>query len=181
MVVSHTATLAFRSRGLLGGKVRVSPEALRALSSAQERLPPSVSLVVTRGLEQTSAGFRTFHRIRRAIGAFLFGLLFPGRKRELGEIFGANGHDISGDHIDVTIEVDGRAVNFLPFGVFTPLRVQRYRKHKYEAILGLVYEELERAGFLLHVNETEALQIHCDLHPIKPDQRESRNISYDRG
>lgn len=36
--------------------------------------------------------------------------------------FGANGHDIDGRHIDVSVVLHGKRLRLLPLGVFTPPR-----------------------------------------------------------
>jgi len=157
------STITFRARSYFSKEVKVSPEALSALIDVQLKLPSHVTLVVTRGLEEISPCFRILHRVRRRLGALLFCFLYPKRKNEVPQIFGSNGHDVCGDHIDIDVLVDGRRITLLPLGVFTPLTLLRKRHKQYQKELALVYSELEKGGFTIHRNETEAAQIHCDF------------------
>lgn len=156
-------TILFRSRSYFSKTVKVSPNALLALISVQAKLPCHITLVVTRGLEETSPCFRTLHKTRRWFGALLFRRLYPSRRGEVPQIFGSNGHDVSGDHIDIDVLVGGKRITLLPFGVFTPLTLLKRRHARYQKELATVYSELQGAGFKIHSNETEAAQIHCDF------------------
>jgi hypothetical protein len=96
-------------------------------------------------------------------------LLFSTRHNEVDEIFGANGHDLDGTHVDISIELDGRRLSFLPVSVFTPLRWQARRVKKYRLLLEDVRGALSICGFQIHQNPTESLQVHCDFVRLNPN------------
>ncbi len=79
--------------------------------------------------------------------------------------FGANGHDIDGRHIDVSVVLHGKRLRLLPLGVFTPPRWQDRRTARHAEAIACVKRSLQHCGFALHHNPTEALQIHCDYRP----------------
>jgi len=150
------------------GSVRLSDGALTRLEDAQRRLAPlGIRLVLTRGYEQRGA-LNWLHGIARGVGARCFRLVYPGRAQETGEIFTPNGHDHGGDAIDVSIIHAGKRLSLLPWGVFTPYRVLSARRRRHEAVLTAVWTALTEAGFAVHANPTEALQIHCEVRVAAP-------------
>lgn len=144
-------------------RIRIDPLALQALRRAQASLPDQVRMIVTRGYEPAGASLGTARMAFRALGVLAFSVLYPSRRHEIADIFGANGHDVDGTHVDVSIHLAGRRVRLLPLGVFTPLWLQRRRRGKFAPALRAVRAGLRRAGFTLHRNRTERAQMHCDL------------------
>ncbi|BCT33838.1 hypothetical protein PproGo58_33330 [Pseudomonas protegens] len=132
------------------------------LLKVQSSLPRSVQLLVTRGYERKSSYLGFFRTLSRWLGIRLFCLCYPGRKEELEDIFGSNGHDVDGTHIDVSIVFNGKRLRFLPLGVFTPPARQQQLQGRYSAVVDEVKNLLKRHGFEIHRNHTESLQIHCD-------------------
>lgn len=122
-----------------------------------------LALVLTRGFESRGRLIRAGHYLARIIGMALFGLVYPHRLGETRAIFSPNGHDRTGDCIDVGIVDRGHALNLLPFGVFTPLWLIRKNTRMYQRELQQTWSALEAAGFVIHANVTEAMQIHCEL------------------
>lgn len=144
-------------------KVLISSKALHGLVAAQDMLSAhNLTLVLTRGYESRGKIIRIAHRLARIIGTALFCLAYPHRFRESSSIFSPNGHDRSGDCIDVGIVHNGDALKLLPFGVFTPLWLIRKTKRTYHRELTLAWSALEKAAFTIHGNATEAMQIHCE-------------------
>ncbi len=145
------------------GSVLLSDLALIRLEEAQARLTPlRLKLVLTRGYEERSP-LNRLHGVARLVGSGLFRLLYPRRADERFEIFSPNGHDHGGNAIDVSIVQDGRILSFLPWGVFTPSLTLDKKRREHEPVLAAVWAALTEAGFRIHPNPTEALQIHCDL------------------
>ncbi len=142
--------------------VFVEERALRALDRTQAVLPAHIKLIVTRGYEPARSGLGRLRTLFRIAGIMTFVVLFPHRRSEIVPIFGANGHDIDGTHVDLSIELDGKRLRFLPLGVFTPIWLQEriYRRHAVH--VDCVRRELVQNGFAIHSNGTEAFQIHCD-------------------
>ena len=100
--------------------VYISNEVYGALVRAQERLSShQIKLILTRGYENQGNVLRILHSFARKIGAILFCSIYPKRRSEVGEIFSPNGHDISGDSIDVGFMHNEKIVSLLPCGVFT--------------------------------------------------------------
>ncbi|HCP9006080.1 TPA: hypothetical protein OF588_004432, partial [Escherichia coli] len=95
----------------------------------------------------------------------LFRACYPQRQDEVDAIFGANGHDIDGRHVDVSLVLHGERLRLLPLGVFTPPRWQHRRVARYAEPVARAKRSLQHCGFELHHNPTEALQIHCDYLP----------------
>lgn len=93
----------------------------------------------------------------------LFRAVYFKRRAEIPEIFGANGHDVDGTHVDVSIRFNGRRLRFLRLGVFTPRAWQENAVRRYQPFVAIVKSTLREGGFHIHRNETESLQIHCDL------------------
>ena len=122
-----------------------------------------LALVLTRGFESRGRLIRMGHYLARILGMVLFGLVYPHRLREIGAIFSPNGHDRTGDSIDVGILDQGHALDLLPFGVFTPLWLIKKNRRAYQRELRQTWSALESAGFVIHVNITQAMQIHCEL------------------
>lgn len=143
--------------------VRIDSVALEKLQRIQARLPDAVSMIVTRGYEPAAASLGMARRVFRGLGIVAFSLLYRRRRGEIADIFGANGHDIDGTHLDVSIRWDGRRIRLLPLGVFTPPWWQRRRRRKFSPALRVVRAGLRREGFVLHRNRTERAQMHCDL------------------
>lgn len=150
--------------------VTVDDRAYHALQCAAAMLPDGVQLILTRGYEPKRSRLGRLRILFRSGGILAFKILFPHRRNEIGPIFGANGHDIDGTHIDVSIEENGKRLRFLPLGVFTPIRVQGILYNKHAKIVDSVRAALIASGFLIHPNHTESFQIHCDFigHP-EPD------------
>jgi hypothetical protein len=145
--------------------VQVDPLVLRKLEQIERQLPAEISLILTRGYEQRSSTLGFARNAFRALGIGMFGLCFPARRNEIADIFGSNGHDVDGTHVDVSFVLNGRRARMLPLGVFTPPALQRRRVRRYASALALVNAALFREGFRVHRNATESLQIHCDLAP----------------
>ncbi|WID96069.1 hypothetical protein QO058_25575 [Bosea vestrisii] len=139
--------------------------ALEKLRAVQSKLPAGLGLILTRGYEAKSSNLGLARRQLRAAGIMLFKLFYPQRRNELLEIFGSNGHDVDGNHVDVSISLNGRRVELLPLSVFTPEAWQQRRVRKSAGAVELVQAALKDAGFRIHRNPTESLQIHCDLIP----------------
>lgn len=141
--------------------VKISSESLERVCLAQSLLPSNLQLVLTRGFESSGILRDSIRYFMRYLGAFLFKLLYPSRKDEVKEIFGSNGHDYDGNHIDVSVLKDDELLRFLPLSVFTPLSVASKQDHS--ETLDIVWRSLTTAGFSIHGNPGEARQIHCDL------------------
>ena len=155
--------------------VTVDDRAYHALQCAAAMLPDGVQLILTRGYEPKRSHLGRLRILFRAGGILAFTILFPHRRNEIGPIFGANGHDIDGTHIDVSIEINGKRLRFLPLGVFTPIRVQKILYDKHAKIVDSVRAALIASGFLIHPNHTESFQIHCDFMGCpEPDGGHSR-------
>lgn len=168
--VSNLLSLAHDTRGDLhicprwpARRVHVDELALRKLAAAQATLPQGITLILTRGYEPKAARIGMARRQFRAVGTRVFRMCYPARTGEIADIFGSNGHDIDGTHIDVSFRVNGHRVRMLPLGVFTPPALQKRRAKRYAAALAAVNSALLEQGFRLHRNPTERLQIHCDL------------------
>ena len=144
-------------------KVLVSPVALEKLQIVEAELPFEISLLLTRGYEPRASGLGLLRKHSRRVGIALFKIVYGNRRHEAEDIFGANGHDIDGTHLDVSLAVNGNRVRALPLSVFTPVFWQRRRVGKYAQHIEVVKRVLVRHGFRIHHNETESNQIHCDL------------------
>ncbi|WP_230942356.1 hypothetical protein [Burkholderia stagnalis] len=143
--------------------VHVDERVLGKLQAIQAELPAELDLILTRGYEPPTSGLGHARRRFRALGIGMFRVLYPDRRNELADIFGSNGHDIDGTHIDVSFSLNGRRVRMLPLGVFTPPFWQRRRMRRCAPALAQINSALIRQGFRIHSNPTESLQIHCDL------------------
>ncbi len=144
--------------------VLISERALAQLEAAQievHREIENVRLILTRGYETYYA--TTARKIPRMLGSFLFATIYPSRRNECAEIFSPNGHDESGDHVDVSIEISGRKLGLLPFGVWTSSERLDSIQEENNLILSNVWAALRKSGFQIHTNRTESFQIHCDL------------------
>jgi hypothetical protein len=137
--------------------------AWQKLAQVQTKLPQHVQIIVTRGYEPAVAALGFARRLFRRMGIIAFSILYRHRRHEIADIFGANGHDIDGTHVDVSVLLYGRRVRLLPLGVFTPLWLQSKRKNEVITAIHEVQAALRRGGFALHRNDTERLQMHCDL------------------
>lgn len=145
-------------------KVFISDEAFRRLTAAQGMLSDhGLTLVLRRGYESRGKLVRVAHRLARAVGMMVFCLAYPHRCRERRAIFSPNGHDRSGDCIDVGLVHRGKTLTLLPLGVFTPRWLIRRVQRVHQRELALVWSVLPSAGFNVHHNPTEALQIHCEV------------------
>lgn len=144
-------------------QVRISTMAWERLLTAQDQLPAGIRLIVTRGYEPRASRLGISRKLFRAVGINFFRHVYKTRRNEVDEIFGTNGHDVDGNHIDVSVELNQHRLRFLPLGVFTSLAWQKRRTRKFEAELNKVKTALAGQGFCIHKNETESLQIHCDL------------------
>lgn len=147
--------------------VELSRRAWLSLQKAAANLPDTTSLILTRGYEAPHARLGLARRIFRQLGMGLFRFVYPSRSTEVAEIFGANGHDVNGDHVDVSIRWQGRRLRLLPLGVFTAPRWQARRLGKVLPVVQQVQDVLQQQGFCLHRNHTEALQMHCNLLPTE--------------
>lgn len=166
-------TLLTLTRGTHGGlqirprwpakQVRVNALALKRLQTIQAKLPAEIGLILTRGYEPQASSLGFTRKQFRALGIGMFRLLYRGRRNEIADIFGSNGHDVDGTHIDVSFRQNGRRVRMLPLGVFTPLVWQQHARQRFTSVLPQIHAALIQEGFLIHSNATESLQIHCDL------------------
>ena len=145
--------------------IQLEEEVLQRLLDAQAMLPDGLRLLLTRGFEPGRSRLGSFRRGVRWLGIALFRACYPQRHDEVDAIFGANGHDIDGRHIDVSLVLHGKRLRLLPVGVFTPPRWQDRRVARHAEAVARVKRSLQRCGFKLHHNPTEALQIHCDYRP----------------
>ncbi|MBN5029528.1 hypothetical protein JY419_08860 [Stenotrophomonas maltophilia] len=145
--------------------IQIDAEVLQRLLEAQALLPAELRLLLTRGFEPRHSRLGGFRRLVRRLGITLFRTCYPQRHDEVDAIFGANGHDIDGRHIDVSLVLRGKRLRLLPLGVFTPPRWQDRRVARHAEAVARVKHSLQHCGFELHHNPTEALQIHCDYRP----------------
>jgi hypothetical protein len=141
--------------------VWISQKAFSKLLSAQENLPSNVRFILLRGYEPGSPLRQALRQVFRKLGALVFQFVFPNRADEAREIFHPNGHDIDGNHIDVGLLLNGSRVYTLPFDVFTPAII--ISRNSQNSIVEAAWLALTSAGFRVHTNRTESLQIHCDL------------------
>jgi len=144
-------------------EVNVDERAFRQLLHAQARLPAQIQLILTRGYEAPHAKLGHLRTLFRGLGVGLFRAMYFKRRAEIPEIFGANGHDVDGTHVDVSIRINSRRLRFLRLGVFTPRAWQENAVRPYQPFVAIVKNTLRDCGFHIHRNETESLQIHCDL------------------
>lgn len=144
-------------------EVKVDERAFRQLLEVQARLPAQIQLILTRGYEAPHASLGHLRTLFRGLGVGLFRAVYFKRRAEIPEIFGANGHDVDGAHVDVSIRVDGRRLRFLRLGVFTPSAWQDNAVGQHQPFVAIVKNTLRDCGFHIHRNATESLQIHCDL------------------
>jgi hypothetical protein len=146
--------------------VFISTEAYARLGDVHSALKPQgIKLVLTRGYEKENRFVAYAHGCFRKIGRKIFCFLYPERANEADEIFSPNGHDATGDSIDVSIVYENRLLKLLPRGVFTSKKTTSVIREDNRHVLNLVYKALEAGGFSVHRNETESLQIHCELRP----------------
>ncbi|HEL2978263.1 TPA: hypothetical protein UMB92_001087 [Stenotrophomonas maltophilia] len=145
--------------------VQMEAEVLQSLLDTQALLPTELRLLVTRGFESRHSHLGAFRRAVRRLGIAVFRACYPQRRDEVDAIFGANGHDIDGRHVDVSLMLRGQRLRLLPLGVFTPPRWQAHRVNRHAEAIALVKHSLQHCGFQLHHNPTESLQIHCDYLP----------------
>lgn len=144
--------------------VFITENAYSQLRQAQMHLlPHNIKLALTRGYENEGPILKYLRRFMRWIGGVIFCVIYPERSHEWRAIFCPNGHDTFGDCIDVNVICDDRILNFLPYGVFTSKHVISAIRRNNASILNMVWRALEAAGFSIHSNETEAMQIHCEL------------------
>nr|WP_239508901.1 hypothetical protein [Stenotrophomonas maltophilia] len=146
-------------------RIQLEEEVLQRLLDAQAMLPAALRLLLTRGFEPRHGRLGGFRRAVRRLGIAAFRTCYPQRRDEIDAIFGANGHDIDGRHVDVSLVLHGKRLRLLPLGVFTPLRWQDRRVARHSEAVAQVKRSLQQCGFELHHNATEALQIHCDYRP----------------
>ncbi len=156
-------------------RVHIDEKAWERLRAVQLTLPASVRLIVTRGYEPRASRLGVARRLFRKIGMRAFGAFFHARREEIADIFGANGHDEDGTHIDVSIRFGERRLRFLPLGVFTPISLQDRLAAKNAAALEQVKAALRECGFRIHRNRTESLQIHCDFVPRQLSEEAGRH------
>jgi hypothetical protein len=144
-------------------RVLVAPVALEKLLSVQAGLPGEIGLILTRGYESRASKLGWLRKLSRVAGIVLFKFAYANRGDEVEDIFGSNGHDIDGTHLDVSLAVNGSRVRLLPLSVFTPISWQKRRAEKHSQFIKIVKTALVHHGFSIHRNETESHQIHCDL------------------
>ncbi len=138
---------------------------MHGLIDAQSALSDrGLTLILTRGYESRGTFIRVMHQLARIIGSTLFCLVYPHRAREAHSIFSPNGHDQSGDCVDVGVLYNDDVLRLLPLGVFTPLWLIKSIARTHQRELSMVADALQKAGFTIHGNATEALQIHCEMH-----------------
>lgn len=147
--------------------VWISESAFDALNAAQRIISEQrddIVLILTRGHGMDSRALKTIRIVGRKIASCIFKVLYNRRSAEADIIFSSNGHDDgTGDHIDIAIEVNDQCILLLPKGPFTSAYQIDETNRQYSHILDAVHQALEEAGFSIHTNPTEALQIHCDL------------------
>lgn len=144
-------------------RVLVAPYALERLQIVQAELPAEIRLILTRGYEARASKLGALRKLSRIAGIILFKLVYANRVDEIEDIFGSNGHDVDGTHLDVSLAVNRRRVRLLPLGVFTPVSWQKNRAENYSRHIEIVTDALVKNGFSIHKNETESHQIHCDF------------------
>ena len=145
-------------------KVLIEENVFLKLLEVQSKLPSSIKLLLVRGYENKSSRLGMFRHISRWLGIKLFCTCYPRRKSEVDDIFGSNGHDVDGSHVDVSIVLNGKRLRFLPLGVFTSLSLQHSRTEEHLTVIKLVKGALEQCDFSIHHNQTESMQIHCDYN-----------------
>lgn len=144
-------------------RVFVAAAALERLQIVQADLPGEIGLVLTRGYESPASNLGWLRKFSRIAGIVLFKFAYANRRNEVEDIFGSNGHDVDGTHLDVSLALNGNRVRLLPLSVFTPIPWQKRRVEKYSRTIEIVKNALVYHGFSIHRNETESHQIHCDL------------------
>lgn len=144
-------------------QVQVDSDVFSKLQRIQTNLPEHIGLILTRGYEKKESQLGFARNKFRSLGIRTFRFCYSSRQGEIDAIFGSNGHDVDGTHIDVSFLLHGRRVRLLPLSVFTPLFWQKRRVERYVLPLCQVKEALINEGFRIHLNSTESLQIHCDL------------------
>ncbi|MGL6072180.1 hypothetical protein [Craterilacuibacter sp.] len=144
-------------------QIQVDLKALDRLQRVQTKLPQHISLILTRGYEKKASRLGLARKQFRLLGIGAFRLFYSNRRNEIAAIFGSNGHDVDGMHVDVSLLLHGHRVRLLPLGVFTPLFWQQRRVARFSLPLSQVKQALINEGFRIHSNPTESLQIHCDL------------------
>jgi hypothetical protein len=140
--------------------VRLDGATFARLCEAQAVLPEAMQIVLTRGYQPEGIGS---HCVRHVSGS-LFTVLYPSRRSERYAIFGHNGHATSGNHVDLSLRLNGVGLNLLPVGAFTPMSIVSLNKWRFYSQLRILSAALASAGFVVHDNATESLQIHCDLN-----------------
>ncbi len=151
-------------------QVFIADNAYQSLQQVQRSLTPhNVRLILTRGYESEGWLLRQLHKIARCLGAALFCLAYPWRAKECREIFSANGHNLSGNCIDLAILYEGKRFDLLPYGVFTPKHIIESLRIQHRYVIDLVWRTLELADFRIHPNATEAMQIHCEFYRLGRD------------
>lgn len=140
--------------------VLIECQTLNCLFEAQSRLPSEIKIILTRAYQPE----RTLQKLVRAAGRFLFCVLYPMRRNEVNDIFGHNGHATDGTHVDIAINYKGNRLNLLPLSVFTPSFITRRRERLHMYAIFETKKALIDVGFRIHHNQTESLQIHCDLN-----------------
>lgn len=135
--------------------------ALRKGCAAITKQAPGIKLAVIRGYETPEQTGR--RNLLRLLGTTVFLVLYPWRYAEIRSIFSPNGHDRSGQHIDVNFSLNGVNVILLKYGPLTSLTAIRRTVAQLGRELNLIWGTLEACGFRIHPNISEALQIHCDL------------------
>jgi len=143
--------------------VRVDAAALKALQHIQTQLPEDLTLILTRGYEPRASQLGFARTQFRKFGIGMFRRLYPNRQHEIADVFGSNGHDVDGTHVDISFSLSGRRVRMLPLGVFTPSSWQQRRVQRHASSLNCILTLLKQYGFQIHRNATESLQIHCDF------------------
>ena len=151
-------------------EVNIDERAFKQLLEVQARLPAQIQLILTRGYEAPHARLGHLRTLFRGLGVGLFRAVYFKRRAEIPEIFGANGHDVDGTHVDVSIRINGRRLRFLRLGVFTPRAWQENVVSQYQPFVAIVKNTLRDCGFRIHRNATESLQIHCDLIGSSPSR-----------
>jgi hypothetical protein len=144
--------------------VHISDETYARLKEAQTKLQShDIKLVLTRGYEKERVVFMYLHKLGRKVGATIFCILYPKRIHEVKSIFSTNGHESSGNCIDVSIIHKRNLLRLLPRGVLTSKSAIKSIQQINDHVLRRTYDALKSAGFLIHPNPTEAMQIHCEL------------------
>ncbi len=143
--------------------VKIDAGIFEKLVDIQKSLPQDLNIILTRGYEDPNSLLGISRKILRYVGKVSFSIIYPSRLNEISEIFVPNGHDKNGKHIDISIAIQNKNTNWLPFGVFTSPRVIAKVEKEYEDVISLLGNKILAKGGRLHNNRLERLQMHVDF------------------